>query len=128
MEWYEAIRHLRLEKNAADPGEYTGTAAARRAGVPQSVWSRMEVGQPKSKDGSSPKPTVTLLRMASRGLDEPFELICSLCGFPSDSADIPTRRLVHRLYPILKDVSAEKREAVEEALVQVARAMILHAA
>ena len=128
MEWFETIRAIRLEKNAAQRGLYTAAACAKRCGWTQSEWSRIENGEPKKQDGSAPSPTIKKLKCLAIGLDETYSMICKLVEFAGKNEEEDTIELVRRLHPLLTQVDEQRRSAIQDDIVQMAKILIRNAA
>ena len=74
MEFNEWLRAERLKRGM------TIAYCNRKTGINAVMWSRMEAGEPKRKDGSSPIPTLMTLQKISGLFEIPVEEICQAVG------------------------------------------------
>jgi len=128
LEWYEAVRRFRQEKEAINRREYSVTACAKRAGVDQSDWSRMELGLPRRKDGSGPEPTMKRLRTVAVGLNEDLEVIHKIAALPGPEDQLSALRLAIRLRTLMEKLPAEEQPHLEDTLIDIARVLVTKAA
>src|ERR1041385_1670403 len=78
----EWLRERRRELNL------TTVECAKRSGMPQSVWSRLESGESRSRTGAPPRPSPETCRKIAQGLGVPLLEVMKAAGYPvRDDAD-----------------------------------------